>query len=144
MWGLDHKESWVLKNRCFQIVVLEKTLESPLNCKDIKPVNPKGNQSWIFIGRTDAKTEAPILWPPDVMNWFIGKDLCWESLKAKEKGEDRGWDGWMASLTRWTWVLTSSRKLVMEREAWYAVVHGITKNQAWLSGWTELIVQVTS
>ena len=73
MWELDHKESWVLKNWCFWTVVLKKTLESPLDCK-IKPVNPKGNQSWIFIGRTDAEAETPILWPPDVKNWLIGKN----------------------------------------------------------------------
>ena len=72
MWELDHKEDWAPKNWCFQIVVLEKTLESPLDCKEIKPVNPKGNQSWIFIGRTDA--EAPILWPLDEKSWLIGKD----------------------------------------------------------------------
>ena len=75
MWELDHKVGWLLKNWCFQIVVLEKTLGSPLECKEIKPVNPKGNQLWIFIGRTDAETEAPILWPPDVKSWLIGKDL---------------------------------------------------------------------
>ena len=74
MWGLNHKESWVLKNWCFWTVVLEKTLESPLDCKEIKPVNPKGNQSWILIERTDAQAEAPILWPPDVKNWLTGKD----------------------------------------------------------------------
>ena len=74
MWELDHKESWVPKNWCFWTVVWEKTLESPLDCKEIKPVNLKGNQSWIFIGRTDAKTEAPILWPPDAKNWLIRKD----------------------------------------------------------------------
>ena len=74
MWGLLHKEGWVLKNWCFQIVVLEKTLESPLDCKEIKPANPKGNQPWIFIGRTDAEAKAPILWPPDVKSWLIEKD----------------------------------------------------------------------
>jgi len=74
MWELDYKESWTLKNWCFWTVVLEKTLESPLACKEIQPVQPKGNQSWIFIGRTDAEAEAPILWPPDVKNWLIGKD----------------------------------------------------------------------
>ena len=92
MWDSDHKEGWVLKNWCFQIVVLEKTLESPLNCKEIKLVNPKGNQPWIFIGRTDA--EAPILWPPDVNSWPIGKKpWCWERLKAKREGGSKGWDG---------------------------------------------------
>ena len=73
-WELDHKESWALKNWCFWTVVLERTLESPLDCKEIKPVNPKGSQSWIFIGRTDAEAEAPILWPPDAKNWLIWKD----------------------------------------------------------------------
>ena len=74
MWELDHKEGWALKNWCFQTVVLEKTLESPLACKEIKLVNPKGNQHWIFIGKTDAKAEAPILWPPDEKSCLIGKD----------------------------------------------------------------------
>ena len=74
MWELDSKESWALKNWCFWTVVLEKTLENPLDCKDIQPVNPKGNQSWIFTGRTDAEAETPILWPPDSKNWLIGKD----------------------------------------------------------------------
>ena len=75
MWELDHMEGWVPKNWCFQTVVLEKILESPLNCKEIKPVNPKGNQLWTFIGRTDTEAEAPILWPPDVKSRLIGKDL---------------------------------------------------------------------
>ena len=74
MWELDHKESWALENWCFWIVVLEKTLESPLDCKEIQPVHSKGNQSWIFIGRTDAKAETPKLWPPDVKNWLTEKD----------------------------------------------------------------------
>ena len=74
MWELNHKEGWGLKNWCFQTVVLEKTLQSPLNCMEMKPVNPKGNQSQIFIGRTDAEAEGPILWPPDMRSWLIGKD----------------------------------------------------------------------
>ena len=107
----DYKESWELKNWCFWTVALEKTLESPLNSKEIQPVHPKGSQSWIFIGRTDAEAETPILWPPDVKNWLIGKDLdAWlKALKAGGEGDDRGWDGWMASLTQWTWVWVSSR-----------------------------------
>ena len=92
MWELDCKESWVPKNWCFWTVVLEKTLESPLDYKEIQPVHPKGNQSWIFIGRT-AEAENPILWPPDAKNRFIGKDWCWERLKVGAEGEDRGWDG---------------------------------------------------
>ena len=108
MWELDHKENWALKNWSFWTVVLEKTLESPLDCKEIQPVYPKGNQSWIFIGRTDAKAEAPILWPPDVKNWLTGKrPWCWERLKAGGEGDDRRWDGWMASSTWWTWVWAS-------------------------------------
>ena len=108
MWELNYKQSWVPKNRCFWTVALEKTLESLLDCKVIQPVNPKGDQSWIFIGRTDAEAETAILWPPD------GKELthwkrpwCWERLKAEGEGDDRGWDGWMASTTWWTWVSAS-------------------------------------
>ena len=87
MWELDHKESWL----GFWTVVLEKTLENPLDCKEIKPVNPKGNQSWIFIGRTKAEAEAPILWPPDAKNWLTGKSpWCWERLRAGGEGDDRG------------------------------------------------------
>ena len=74
MWELDYKESWVPKNWCFWTVVLEKTLESPLDCKEIQPVHPKGDQSWVFIGRTDVEAETPILWPPDAKNWLIWKD----------------------------------------------------------------------
>ena len=85
MWELDHKEDWVPKNWCFQIVVLERTLESPLDCKEIKPVNPKGNQSWIFIERTDAEAEAPILWPPDVKSWIIEIDTDAPKDRQEEK-----------------------------------------------------------
>ena len=108
MWELDYKESWALKDWWFWTVVLEKTLEIPLDCKEIQAVHPKGDQSWVFIGRTDAEAETPILWPPHAKNWLIGKDPDWERLKAGE-GDDRGWDGWMASLTLWTWVWASSR-----------------------------------
>ena len=94
MWELDNKEGWVPKNWCFWTVVLEKTLESPLDWKEIKPVHPKGDQSWIFIGRTDVEAEAPILWPPDVKIWLFGKDPdAGKDRKQKEKGGDRGWDG---------------------------------------------------
>ena len=85
MWELDHEEGWTLKNWCFWTVVLENTLESSLDCKEIKPVNTKRNQAWIFIGRTDAEVEAPILWPPDAKSWLIGKrPWCWERLRAGE------------------------------------------------------------
>ena len=109
MWESDCKESWVLKNWCFWTVWLEKTLESPLDCKETKPVNPKENQYWIFIGRTDAEAETPILWSPDAKSWLIRKrPRCFERLKAGGEGDDKGWDGWMASLTQWTWVWASS------------------------------------
>ena len=106
MWELDHKESWALKNWCFWTVVLEKTLESPLDCKKIQSVNSKGNQFWIFISRTTAEAETPILWPPVVKNWFIWKDpdavKDW-SWEVKRTTEDE-----MASPTQWTWVWVSS------------------------------------
>ena len=105
MWKLEHKESWAPKNWCFWIVVLEKTLESPLDCKEIQPVHPKGNESWIFTGRTNAEAEAPILWPPDSKNWLIGKD---PDAGKNWRQEEKGWDGWIASLTSWSWVWTSS------------------------------------
>ena len=101
MWELDYKEIWVPKNGCFWTVVLEKTLESPLDCKEIQPVHPKGSQSWIFIGRTDAEAETPILWPPDVKNWLIGKDPdAGKDWSQEEKGttEDEmvGWHHWLS------------------------------------------------
>ena len=104
MWVLDHKEGWLLKDWYSQTVVLEKTLESPLDCKEIKQIRPKGNELWIFIGKTDAEGEAPILWPPYVKSWLICKRRwCWERLKAGER-DDREWHGWMTSPTQWTWV----------------------------------------
>ena len=100
MWELDHKENWAPKNWCFWTVVLEKTLESPLDSKEIKPVNPEGNQSWIFIGRTDAEAEAPLLWPPDVKSQLIGKDPdTGKDWGQEEKGETEyemvGWYHWL-------------------------------------------------
>ena len=107
VWELDYKESWATKNWCFWTVVLEKTLESPLDCKEIQPVHPKGNQFLIFIGRTDAEAEAPKLWPPNAKNWLIGKDP--DVGKGRRRGDDRGWHGWMAPPTRWAWVWLSFR-----------------------------------
>ena len=105
MWELDHKEGRVPKNWCFWTVVLSKTPEIPLDYKEIKPFSPKENQVLIFIGRTDAEAEAPILW----LNWLIGKrPCCWERLKAEGERDNRGWDGWMASLIQRTWVWASS------------------------------------
>ena len=109
MWELDCKESWTPKNWCFWTVVLGKTLESPLDSKEIQPVLPKGNQSWIFTGRTDAEAEAPILWLPDVKNWVLGKDPdAGKDWGQGAEGDDRGWDGWMALPTLWTLVWASS------------------------------------
>ena len=91
MWELDHKEGWMPKNWCFWTVVLEKTLESPLDCRDFKSINPKGNQPWLFIGRTDAEAETPILWPPDVKNWLTGKDPdAGKDWRQEEKGTTEG------------------------------------------------------
>ena len=109
MWELDHKESWALKNWCFWTVVVEKTLESPLNCKEIQPVHPKGNQSWIFIGRTDAEAETPIPWPPDAKNWLIWKDPdAGKDWRQEEKGMTEGEIGWHHQLNGHEWVRVNS------------------------------------
>ena len=116
MWELDYKESWAPKNWCFWTVVLEKTLESPLGCKEIKPVNSKGTQSWIFIGRTDAEAETPVLWPPDSKNWLIGKDSDGQKdWRQEEKGttEDE-MVGWYHPLNEHE--LGKLRELVMDRK----------------------------
>ena len=110
MWELDGEESWVPKNWCFWTVVLEKTLESPMDCKEVQPVHPKGNQSWMFIGRTDAEVETLILWPPDAKSWLIWKHPdARKDWRQEEKGmtEDE-MVGWMASPTQWTWVWVNS------------------------------------
>ena len=104
---VKYKEIWVLKNGCFWTVVLEKTLESLFNCQEIQPVHPKGNQSWIFLGTTDVEAETPVLWPTDVKSWFIEKTLLLGKIEGRREGNNRGWDGWMASLTQWTWVWAS-------------------------------------
>ena len=108
MWELDYEESWAPKNWCFWTMVLEKTLESPLDCKEIQPVHSEGDQSWVFIGRTDAKAETPILWPPHAKSWLIGKDFDTGRDWGQEEKGMTGWDGWMASPTWWTWVWVNS------------------------------------
>ena len=138
MWELKYKQSWVPKIWRLWTVLPEKTLESPLYSKEIKPVHPKGNQPWIFIGRTDVEAEAPIVWPPDAKSQLIGKDPdAGEDWGQEEKGttEDEmvGWDLWFSGHE-----LSKLQEMVKDREAWHAAVHGVTKSQTRLSNWTEL------
>ena len=137
MWELGYKESWTPKNWCFWTVVLEKTLESPLDYKEIQPVHPKWNQSWIFVGRTDAKAETPIVWPPDAKNWLIWKDTD----AGKDWRRRRGWQRmrWFNGITDlMDTSLSKLQKLVMDREAWRAAIHRVAKRWTHLSNWTEL------
>ena len=136
-----YKESWAPKNWCFWTVVLEKILESPMDCKEIQPVHPKGNQSWIFFERTDAEAETPILWSPDAKNRLIGKDAG--RLKAGGKGDDRGWDGWVASPTLWTRVSVSSRSWWWTGEPsmlWSAGSQRVRHNWATERNWTDHVL----
>ena len=116
--------------------MLEKTLESPLDSKEIQPVHSEGDQPWDFFGGNDAEAETPVLWPPHAKSWLIGKDFDAGRDWGQEKKGTTGWEGWMASLTQWTWVWVNS-ELVMSREAWRAVVHGVSKSRTWLSDWTD-------
>ena len=141
MWELNYKESWALKNWCFWKVVLGNTLESLLDCKEIQPVDPQGDQSWVFIGRTDIETETPILWPPDAKTWLIWKDPdAGKDWGQEEKGmiEDEMF-GWYHQLNG----SGGLRELVMDRESWHAVVHGVAKSQMWLTDWTELTLLIS-
>ena len=135
MWESDHKAGWAPKNWCLWTVVPEKTLESPLDCKEIKPLNPKGNKPWIVTGRTDA--EAPIIWPPDVKTQLTGKDpdagKDWGQEKEATEDEMVRQHHQLYGMN-----LSKLQEIVEDREAWCAAVHGVTKNQTWLSNWTTI------
>ena len=147
---MDCEESWVLKNWCFWTVVLEKTLEGPLDYKEIQSVHSKGDQSWVFIGRTDAEAETPILWPPHAKSWLIGKDPDVGRDWGQEEKWTTGWDGWMASPTRWTWVWVNSgswwwtgRPDVLRFMGSQKVGHDWTTEQNWTEHVWRVKVSVT-
>ena len=134
------EEGWAPKNWCFWTVVLEKTLESPLECQEMQPVHSEGDQPWDFFGRNDAKAETPVLWPPHAKSWLIGKDSdAGKDWGQEEKGttEDEmdGWHRWLDGReSEWT------PELMMDREAWRAAIHGVAKSQTRLSDWSDLIL----
>ena len=135
MWELDNKKDWVPKNWCLWTMVLEKTPESPLDCKETQPVHPKGNQSWIFFGRTDA--EAPRFWPPDAKSWPLEKT----PMLGKIESRRRGWQRvrWLDGITDpMDMDLSKLQEMMKDRGAWRAAVHAATKSQTWLSDWQQI------